>query len=80
MLIKTADEARKNLSELIDETINSHEPVTIIGRHSNAVLISEEVWNSIQETLYLLNIEGMSKSIVDGLNTPISACNSLLEF
>lgn len=80
MSVKSATEARANFFKLIDETVASHHPVTITGKRGNAVLISEEDWNAIQETLYLLNIEGMRESIVDGLNTPLSECDKELDW
>lgn len=69
-----ATEARSKLYGLIDETTASHEPVIIKGKRGNAVLISEEDWRSIQETMYLLTIPGMRKSIRDGLATPVENC------
>lgn len=80
MVVKSATEVRANFFKLIDETVSSHSPITITGKRGNAVLVSEEDWNSIRETIYLLNIEGMRKSIVDGLGTPTSLCNSILGF
>ena len=69
-----ATEARATLYRLIDEVTSSHKPITITGKRSNAVLISEEDWDSIQETLYLLSIPGMRESIRKGLKTPLSRC------
>ncbi len=72
-------EARNKLFGLIDETAESHEPVLIMGKHSNAVLVSEEDWNAIQETLYLLSVPKMRESIVEGLNTNIDECSDKVE-
>ncbi len=72
--IKVTD-ARANLYRLIDEVASSHEPVTITGKRANAVLVSEEDWRSIQETLYLLSIPGMRESIREGLETPVDECS-----
>lgn len=69
-----ATEARAKLYKLIDEAASSHKPITITGKRSNAVLLSEEDWNSIQETLYLLSMPGMRESIREGLRTPLSKC------
>lgn len=80
MAVKSATEARANLFKLIDETVSSHAPITITGKRGNAVLISEEDWNAIQETLYLLNIEGMRESIIEGLNTPVNECDKELDW
>ena len=74
MTVLKASAARAKLYRLIDETAQSHEPVLISGKRRNAVLLSEEDWRSIQETLYLVSIPGMRKSIVEGLKTPVSKC------
>ena len=70
-----ATNARKNLYKLIKEVAESHEPVTITGKESSAVLISEDDWRAIQETLYLLSIPGMADSIRTGLKTPVEQCD-----
>jgi len=74
MTVLKASAARAKLYRLIDEAALSHEPVLISGKRRNAVLISEEDWRAVQETLYLLSIPGMRESIVEGLKTPISKC------
>jgi antitoxin YefM len=76
----SATKARANLYKLIDEVAESHEPVEITGRRGNAVLISEEDWRSIQETLYLLSISGMRESIRKGLATPVNKCPKKLSW
>ena len=70
----TATHARTKLYTLIDELADSHQPIQITGKRSNAVLISEDDWRSIQETLYLTSIRGMKESIVKGLKTPADKC------
>jgi antitoxin YefM len=70
----SATEARKKLYSLIDQTSATHEPVIITGKRGNAVIISEDDWRSIQETIYLLNIPGMRDSIREGLATPLEEC------
>ncbi len=80
MPILTATEARSKLYGLIDETTASHEPIIIKGKRGNAVLISEDDWRSIQETIFLLNIPGMRESIRDGLATPIEKCTKELDW
>jgi prevent-host-death family protein len=71
----SATEARTKLYRLIDQTSKSHEPILITGKRGNAVLISEDDWRSIQETMYLLNVPGMRESIREGLAAPIEDCN-----
>lgn len=75
-----ATEARANLYNLIDETSVIKEPIQIFGKRNNAILISEEEWDSIQETLYLLSIPGMRESIVKGMKTPIDKCSKNLNW
>ena len=75
MTTLTATEARKRLYNLVDEVKESHEPIQIVGKRSSAVLISEDDWRAIQETLYLTSISGMRESIQEGLETPIEECD-----
>ena len=63
--------ARLKLSQLIEKTVATHKPIRIIGAESNAILLSEEDWRSIEETLYLLSIPGMRESIRIGLKEPL---------
>ena len=72
--------ARKNLYRLIDEVSESHQPVVISGKENSAILVSEDDWNAIQETLYLSGIPGMAESIREGLNTPAQECDTELEW
>jgi len=67
----TATEARSTLYTLMDDVADSHEPVIITGKRNNAVLLSEEDWQAINETLYLLSIPGMRESILEGMATPV---------
>ncbi len=76
----TASEARSKLYRLIDEAAASHEPVLITGKRANAVLVSEEDWKAIQETVYLLSMPGIRESIREGLNTPVEDCAKDLEW
>ena len=78
--VLTATQARTSLYRLIDETAASHTPVVITGKHNNAVLISQNDWDSIQETLYLSSIPGMRTLIIEGLNTPLSECTDQVEW
>lgn len=71
-----ASEARDRLYRLLDETAAAHEPVLITGPRSNAVLVAEEDWHAMQETLHLLSIAGMRESIREGLSTPVEECET----
>ena len=72
MAVLTASEARANLYRLIDQATESHQPIVIAGKRSSAVLVSEEDWQAIQETMFLLSIPGMRKSIRDAMAEPLS--------
>ncbi len=76
----SATEARTKLYRLIDEASLTHEPIVITGKRGNAVLISEDDWRAIQETMFLLNIPGMRESIQEGLATPIEDCKEEIDW
>ncbi len=80
MTTLTVSEARATLYRLIDEAAASHRPIRITGRRNSAVLVSEDDWSAIQETLYLLSIPGMRESIREGLATPIEECEQELDW
>lgn len=80
MITITATEARKLLYKLMDEVADSHEPIQITGKRSSAILISEEDWRAVQETLYLVSIPGMRESILEGMNTPVEECEEDLDW
>ena len=68
----SASEARANLYRLIDETVESHQPIIISGKRSSAVLLSADDWSAIQETLYLLAVPSMRDSIKAGMAEPLA--------
>jgi len=74
MKIVSVTQPRNNLNKILDETILSSESIEILGKRGNGILLSKEDWSSIQETLYLLSIPGMRKSLIEGRNTPIDEC------
>lgn len=76
----SASEARANLYRLLDEAASSHEPILITGKRSNGVLVSEDDWRSIEETLHLVSIPGMKESILEGGATPVEECANELEW
>ncbi len=80
MTTLTATEARANLYKLLDEIAQTHKPVLITGKRANAVLVSEEDWRAVEETIYLLGIPGMRESIVEGLNAPLDECVDEVEW
>ena len=80
MTALSATEARKTLYSLVDEVAESHEPVQIVGKRNSAVLIAEEDWRAIQETLYLTSIPGMRESIKEGIKISVEGCDEKLEW
>jgi antitoxin YefM len=80
MTTVTVTEARKKLFSLLDEASSSHEPIHITGKRGGAILIAEDDWESVQETLYLLSIPGMRESIRKGLKTPVDKCSEGLKW
>jgi len=80
MTILNATEARSKLYRLIDETTETHQPIIITGKRGNAVLLSEEDWQAISETLHLLSVPGMRESIKEGLQEDPANCSPDLEW
>lgn len=80
MTVLTASQARANLYRLIDEAAESHEPILIAGKRRSAVLVSEEDWKAIQETMYLLSIPGMRESIRKAMAQPLTKSKKALDW
>ncbi len=76
----SATRARANLYRLVEETAVSSEPIQITGKRANAILVSEDDWRSIQETLHLVSIPGMRDSIREGLETRLEECVEELDW
>ncbi|MAY36648.1 MAG: type II toxin-antitoxin system prevent-host-death family antitoxin [Spongiibacteraceae bacterium] len=80
MTTLNATEARSKLYALIDETSTSHQPIVITGKRGNAVLLAEEDWNAINETLHLLSLPGMRESIREGMEADLNDCGQELDW
>ncbi len=76
----SAGKARMSLYRLIDQVAETHEIIRISGKTTNAILVSEEKWNSIQETLYLYGNPETHKSIKESMNTPLTECGRKLNW
>jgi prevent-host-death family protein len=76
----TATEARKSLYKLVEDVAASHEPVQITGKRGNAVLVGEDDWRAVQETLHLLSVPGMRESILEGIAEPLDECADELDW
>ncbi len=76
----SASEARANLYRLMDQVAASHQPILISGKRSKSVLLAEEDWIAIQETLFLLSVPGMRESIRSGMLESVDACSTELDW
>ncbi len=76
----SATSARNKLYSLIDQANESHIPIQITGKRGNAVLVSEDDWRAISETIHLSMIPGMIDSIKEGMNEDIEDCSDRLEW
>ena len=76
----SVNEVGVNLHKLIEQVTVTREPVMILGRESNAVLISAGDWVAINETLDLLSVLGMRESIAEGMRESIGDCASELNW
>ncbi len=80
MTILNATQARSKLYSLIDETAKTHQPIVITGKRNNAILLAEQDWNTIAETLNLMSVPGMAASIREGMATPVAECAGELDW
>jgi PHD/YefM family antitoxin component YafN of YafNO toxin-antitoxin module len=80
MPVLNVSRVKENLDRVLDEVQNSSEPIIIAGTTSSAVLISEDVWRSVEETLFLSSIPGMKESIVAGMQEKIEDCASEIKW
>ena len=76
----SATEARKRLYKLLDDVSRSHEPIQITGKRGSAILVSEDDWRAVQETLYLVSLPGMRESILEGMATPVDELEDELDW
>ncbi len=65
---------RKDIYELLEQTIKFNEPINISTKNGNAVVLSEEDYRGLMETVYILNIPNMKEKLLEGKNTPIEEC------
>ena len=71
--------ARASLYRLLEQLQTGHDPVLITGKRGNAILIGEEDWRNIEETLFLLSVPGMRESILKGMREPLKRCSSRVD-
>ena len=80
MPVLNVSSAKENLDVILEEVQHTYEPLYIAGEKHSAVLLSEEAWRSIEETLYLSSIPGMKESIISGMKEKIEDCASTIEW
>ena len=78
--IMTVSQVRADIYNVMDETAQTHEPVLITGKRNNAVMLSQEDWNAIEETLYLNAIPNMVSSIQESMNADDSEFSETVEW
>lgn len=76
----SVSDARKNLYKLVDEVAENHEPTVIKGKRNSAVLISNEDWEDIQETLFVAQNKELSESLLKGMHEPFEKCSTKLDW
>ena len=72
MINTNATNFRKNIFGLLEQTIKYNEPVNISTKDGNAVVISEDDYKGLMETLYICSVPGLKERIMDGMNKPAS--------
>ena len=76
MLNTNITQFRKNVLAMLENTIKYNEPINISTKSGNAILLSEEEYNGIMATLELSSNAELKKTLIDGMNTPLSECIS----
>ncbi len=76
----SANQVKADIYKAIDDTVQTHMPILITGKDNNAVMISQEDWNAIEETLYLNSIPNMANSIQNSMNAPDSEFSDTVEW
>ena len=74
MLNTNVTSFRKNIYAMLQQTINYNEPINISTKDGNAIIISEDDYNGLVETLHLSSLPGMKEKIIEGMNTPVEEC------
>ena len=78
--IMSVSQVRADIYNIMDETAQTHEPVLITGKRNNVVMVSQEDWNAIEETLYLNAIPNMVSSVQSSMNAPDSEFSETIQW
>ena len=76
----SVSQVRADIYNVMDETAQTHEPILITGKRNNVVMLSQEDWNAIEETLYLNSIHSLASSIQDSMNASDSEFSETIEW
>ena len=80
MKIYTTSQARTNLFGILEYTAQSHDPVYVVGKHNKAVILAEEDYRAIIETLYISSIPGLKESILKSRDEPLESCTEDIDW
>ena len=72
MTITNVTNFRKNIFSMLEQTIKYNEPINISTKDGNAVVLSEEEYQGMLETIYLMSIPEMKEKLIEGKNTPLT--------
>ena len=64
-----------NLPSYLDRAVLNRDVISINTTHGNAIVLSEDEYNSLMETVYLLGITGMRAKLSEGIRTPLEECD-----
>ena len=73
-------DARAKLAELVEQVSMSHQPLVITSKRNRAVLVCEEDWNALNESLHLMSIAGLGESLREGMEAPFKDCSRELDW
>jgi len=65
---------RKDIYELLDQAIKYNETINVSTKNGNAIILSEEDYNNLIETLYVSSVPGLKEEIIEGLKKPLEDC------
>ena len=73
-------DVQENFEQVLDDVLVSGEPVEILKETGNGILVSEEVWRGMTETLNLVSIPGVRETICSGMREPITQTTTALDW
>ena len=74
MIATNVTSFRKNIFAMLEQTIKYNEPLSVSTKSGSVVVLSEEDYRGLTESLYLSSVPGMKEKLIDGKNTPLDDC------